>query len=296
PTPGCSTWWTAPIWAPRPISTLRRTCTCCSRDLPRRRGRPRPRCSVWTPGAPLALRWNPFSRLESPHRGCCQLCGVGAGGVAGGLGGWGMAKSYRSVDRDQAFLLPPDMRDWLPAEHLVWVVLDVIEQVDTSGFHRGRGRRKTSGAVVGRRGYDPDMLLGLLVYAYCVGERSSRGIESRCVTDVAFRVACAQDVPDHSVISRFRARCCEQFSELFTQVLLVCAQAGMVDAGLIALEGTKVQANASVDANKTEDRLRVMAQEIVAEAQEVDAVEDRAEDDDEGGRRARDARARAALA
>src|SRR5699024_1082051 len=89
---------------------------------------------------------------------------------------------------------------------------------------------------------------------------------------------------------------CEQFSELFTQVLLVCAQAGMVDAGLIALDGTKVQANASVDANKTEDRLRVMAQEIVAEAQEVDAVEDRAEDDDEGGRRARDARARAALA
>src|SRR5699024_2323797 len=229
-------------------------------------------------------------------RGCCQLCGVGAGGVAGGLGGWGMAKSYRPVDRDQAFLLPPDMREWLPAEHLVWVVLDVIEQVGTSGFHRGRGRRKTSGAVVGRRGYDPDMLLGLLVYAYCVGERSSRRIESRCVTDVAFRVACAQDVPDHSVISRFRARFCEQFSELFTQVLLVCAQAGMVDAGLIALDGTKVQANASVDANKTEDRLRVMAQEIVAEAQEVDAVEDRAEDDDEGGRRARDARARAALA
>src|SRR5699024_12506389 len=99
---------------------------------------------------------------------------------------------------------------------------------------------------------------------------------------------CAQDVPDHSVISRFRARFCEQFSELFTQVLLVCAQAGMVDAGLIALDGTKVQANARVDANKTEDRLRVMAQEIVAEAAEVDAVADRAADDDEGGRRARE--------
>src|SRR5699024_9613779 len=119
---------------------------------------------VHTLAAPEFPDSNPPVRLEPRSRGCCQLCGVGAGGVAGGLGGWGMAKSYRPVDRDQAFLLPPDMREWLPAEHLVWVVLDVIEQVDTSGFHRGRGRRKTSGAVVGRRGYDPDMLLGLLVY------------------------------------------------------------------------------------------------------------------------------------
>lgn len=207
-----------------------------------------------------------------------------------------MAKSYRPVDRDQPFLLPADMREWLPAEHLVWVVLDVIERVDTGAFHRGRGRRKTSDAVVGRRGYDPDMLLGLLVYAYCVGERSSRGIERRCLTDVAFRVACAQDVPDHSVIARFRARFCEEFGELFTQVLLVCAQAGMVDAGLIALDGTKVQANASVDANKTEERLRLLAQEIVAEAQEADAAEDRAEAVAVGDRRARDMKVRAQLA
>lgn len=207
-----------------------------------------------------------------------------------------MAKSYRPVERDQAFLLPPDMREWLPADHVVWVVLDVIAQIDTSVFHGGRGRRKSVDAVVGRRGYDPDMLLGLLVYAYCVGERSSRGIERRCATDVAFRVACAQDVPDHTVIARFRARFCEEFGELFTQVLLVCAQAGMVDVGLIALDGTKVQASASRDANRSEERLRLLAQEIVAEAQEVDRGEDRAEDEDADGRRARGAKARAQLA
>ncbi|MGW4845050.1 transposase, partial [Nocardia brasiliensis] len=80
-----------------------------------------------------------------------------------------MAKSYRPVDRDQQFLLPPDMRDWLGEGHLVWQLLDVVEELDTSGFHRGRSRRRTSNSVAGQAGYDPDMLLGLLLYAYCVG-------------------------------------------------------------------------------------------------------------------------------
>ncbi|ORM30653.1 hypothetical protein BFL43_05975 [Williamsia sp. 1135] len=115
-----------------------------------------------------------------------------------------MAKSYIHADRDQQFLLPPDMREWLPPGHLVWLIADIVQALDTSAFHGRRKRRATADSNAGRRGYDPDMMLVLLFYAYCVGERSSRMIERRCHTDVAFRVACAQHAPDHTVIARFR--------------------------------------------------------------------------------------------
>jgi transposase len=101
-----------------------------------------------------------------------------------------MARAYRPVIRDQEFLLPPNMADWLPEDHLDWFVLDVVDQLDTTGFHASR---RTGG--VGRQGYDPDMLLALLIYAYAVGERSSRRIERLCVDHVAFRVLCGQDRP-----------------------------------------------------------------------------------------------------
>ena len=110
-----------------------------------------------------------------------------------------MARSYRPVLRDQGFLLPPDMREWLPEDHLVWLVLEIVEQLDRSALH---ARHPNTGA--GRAAYDPDMLLALLIYAYCQGVRSSRQIQQRCVTDVAFRVLCAQDVPDRTTIARFR--------------------------------------------------------------------------------------------
>lgn len=186
-----------------------------------------------------------------------------------------MAKSYIDVDRDQQFLLPPDMREWLPASHLVWLIADVIETVDTSPFHGTRKRRGTTTSNAGRRGFDPDMMLVLLVYAYSVGERSSRMIERRCHTDVAFRIACAQRVPDHTVIARFRQEHEDHFASLFAQVLQLCAAAGMVNVGTIAVDGTKIEANASIDANKTEARLREMAQQIVDEAAAVDDQEDR---------------------
>ena len=110
-----------------------------------------------------------------------------------------MAMGYRRVDRDQLFVLPPSMRDWLPADHLALLVEDVVAQMDTARLHE---RARLGG--VGRSPYDPEMLFGLLVYAYADGVRSARKIESRCHTDVAFRYLCAQDVPDHSVIARFR--------------------------------------------------------------------------------------------
>ena len=180
-----------------------------------------------------------------------------------------MAKGFRPVDRDQQFLLPPDMRHWLPADHLVWFVLDTVAGLDLTAFRAGR---RLGGA--GRAAYDPVMLLGVLIYAYAVGQRSSRQIERLCQTDVAFRIVCAQDVPDHSTIARFRAQHETALGELFTQVLLLCARAGMGRVGTIAIDGTKIAADAALSANRSESRLRRIAADILAEAAAVDAAED----------------------
>ncbi len=181
-----------------------------------------------------------------------------------------MAKGYRPLLRDQAFLLPPDMREWLPADHLVWFLLDTVEVLDTGEFDR----RRRGG--VGAAGYDPRMLLGLLVYAYCRGVRSSRQIERLCVTDVANRVLCSQDVPDHCTIARFRAECQEAFTGLFRQVLLIAAQAGLGNFGTVAIDGTKIAANASIDANRGGDWLTEQVNAMVTEAEQADAGEDTA--------------------
>ena len=180
-----------------------------------------------------------------------------------------MAKGFRPVDRDQRFLVPPDMREWLPVDHLVWFVLDAVAGLDLSAF---RARQRLGGA--GRAGYDPAMLLGVLIYAYAVGQRSSRQIERLCHTDVACRIACAQDVPDHSTIARFRAQHETALSGLFSQVLVLCARAGMGRVGTIAVDGTKIAANAALSANRSETRLRRIAADILAEAAGVDAAED----------------------
>ena len=186
-----------------------------------------------------------------------------------------MARSYRPVIRDQEFLLPPNMADWLPEDHLVWFVLDVVDQLDTTRFHAAR---RTGG--VGRQGYDPDMLLALLVYAYSVGERSSRRIERLCVDHVAFRVLCGQDGPDHTTIARFRAEHHDGFADLFAQVLQLCAAAGMVKVGVVSIDGTKIAANAAKAANRSHDWLREEAEriaaEVVADADAIDASEDTA--------------------
>lgn len=180
-----------------------------------------------------------------------------------------MAKTYRRVDRDQEFLLPPDMREWLPQEHLVWFLIAAVERMDTSSFHT-----KARLGGVGRRGYDPDMLLTLFVYAMAQGQSSSRQIERLCHTDVAFRVICAQDVPDHTVLARFRQKHEEALVGLLTESLVLAAELGMLTLGVVALDGTKIAANASKDANRTETTLRRMAQDYVAGAEVTDAQED----------------------
>ena len=182
-----------------------------------------------------------------------------------------MAKRYRPVLRDQGFLLPPDMREWLPAEHPVWLVIEVVEHhLDTRGVHAATRRAGGAGAA----GYDPDMLAALLVWAYAHRVTSSRRIEELCRTDIAFRVICAGDVPDHVTIARFRAGLGRAAADLFREVLALCARLGMGQLALIALDGMKIAASASRAANRTERRLRELADQITAEHAANDAAED----------------------
>jgi transposase len=186
-----------------------------------------------------------------------------------------MAKGYRRVDRDQPFLLPPDMREWLPAGHPVWLVIRAVEDhLVTSAFHAAR---RTGGA--GTAGYDPDMLVTLLMWAYANGLTSSRRIEAACWQDVSFRVICAGHTPDHVTIARFRAAFPGAVEDLFREVLVLCAKLGMGKLGTIALDGTKITANASKAANRSEKTLRELAAQQAAKAAAAHAAADAAEDE-----------------
>jgi len=181
-----------------------------------------------------------------------------------------MAKGYRPLRRDQPFLLPPDMREWLADDHPVWLVIGAVEDhLDTSAFHAAR---RTGGP--GTAGYDPDMLVSLLMWAYAHGITSSRRIEGLCRTDVAFRVICAGSAPDHVTIARFRGTFPGAVESLFTEVLVLCARLGMGKLGTVALDGMKIAANASKAANRTEETLRKLAAERVAAHAAADAAED----------------------
>jgi transposase len=181
-----------------------------------------------------------------------------------------MAKGYRAVARDQGFLLPPDMREWLPSRHPVWLVISVVEDhLDTRAVH---ARRRTGGP--GAAGFDPDMLVTLLVWAYAHQVTSSRRIEALCQTDIAFKVICAGDVPDHVTIARFRAGLGAAAGEFFAQVLGLCARLGMAQLGTIALDGMKIAASASKAANRGEDALRKLAAGLAAAHEQADAAED----------------------
>jgi transposase len=182
-----------------------------------------------------------------------------------------MALAYIPVERNQLFLLPPDMSQWLPEDHLAWFVLEVVERVDTSALHAAHPNR---GA--GRPAYDPDMLLALLVYAYATGVRSSRRIEQLCETDVAYRVIAANHVPDHSTIARFRTEHAEHAQRLFTDVLVLCAEAGLASVGVVAVDGTKMAANASMAANRTREQIEAKVGALFAEAAATDEAEDAA--------------------
>ena len=149
-----------------------------------------------------------------------------------------MPQNFVACDREQELLLPPSLREWLPGDHLAWLVLEAVGELDLSSFYRAY---RDDGH--GRAALDPAMMVALLLYAYAIGVRSSRAIERRCREDVAFRVIAANQAPDHATVARFRVRHEQALAELFAQVLALCARAGLVRVGVVAVDGTKIESS-----------------------------------------------------
>jgi transposase len=188
-----------------------------------------------------------------------------------------MTKPFRPYSLDQRLLLPPDLRDWLPEGHLALFVSDVVDELDLSAivgaYEHGDGR--------GQPPYHPALMVKLLLYAYCTGKPSSRKIERATYEEVAFRVLAADQHPDHDSVAEFRKRHLNALAGLFVQVLQLCQAAGLVKLGHVALDGTKIKANASKHKAMSYDRMTATEQQLEAEiralleqAARVDAAED----------------------
>jgi transposase len=187
-----------------------------------------------------------------------------------------MNKTFREYQLDQPFLLPPDLREWLPEGHLALFVVDVVASLDMAEIYQSYG-----GDGRGQPPYEPAMMVSLLLYAYCIGKPSSRGIERATYEDVAFRVLAANQHPDHATIAEFRRRHLKALAGLFLQVLALCREAGLVKLGHVALDGTKIKANASkhkaMSYGRMLEREAQLKQEIevlLRQAEETDRRED----------------------
>src|SRR3954451_5911745 len=177
-----------------------------------------------------------------------------------------MAQNFLSCDREQELLLPPSLREWLPEDHFAWLILAAVAEIDLARFYadyRADGH--------GRAAHEPAMMVALLLYGYAIGVRTSRGIERHCPDDPALRVITANHAPDHATIARFRARHEDAISDLFGEVLALCARAGLVKVGIVAVDGTKIAAAATHHATRT---YADIAREILEEAAAADAAED----------------------
>jgi transposase len=180
-----------------------------------------------------------------------------------------MPQNFLGCDREQALLLAPSLREWLDDDHFAWLVLDVVAELDLGEFY---GAYRADGH--GRAAHDPEMMVALMLYSYALGQRSSRAIERRYREDVPTRVICANQAPDHTTIARFRVRHQEALAATFTQVLALCAKAGLVSVGVVAVDGTAIAANASREATRTYGAIREEVDRILQEANAVDRAED----------------------
>lgn len=180
-----------------------------------------------------------------------------------------MGYNFFNCNRNQMYLMPVSIRDWLPTGHLTWFIIDAVNEFDLTPFYR-----KYRADGWGRAAYEPGMMVSLLLYAYCLGIRSSRQIERACEVDVAFRVIAANQKPDYSTICRFRKENEAVLADLFTAVLRLCEQAGLVKVGVVALDGTKMRGNASLAANRTYKYLEKEVKRMLQEAEEKDVQED----------------------
>ena len=187
-----------------------------------------------------------------------------------------MGKRFRTDHMDQGLLLPPSLHDWLPEGHLARFIADVIEELDLGLIFRSYEKDGR-----GKAAYQPAMMVRLLLYGYCRGVVSSRKIERATHEDVAFRFLSADTHPDHDTIAAFRKRHLDGLAGLFVQVLRLCQKAGLVKLGHVAIDGTKIKANASKHKamsydrmNETEERLRQEVDELLRSAAAADEAED----------------------
>jgi transposase len=180
-----------------------------------------------------------------------------------------VAYNFVVGDRDQLYLLPVSIAEWLAEDHLAWFVLDAVEEMDLSVFYADYRADGWGGAA-----HHPKMMVALLLYAYSIGLRSSRRIERACQVDVAFRVVCANVFVDHTTIARFRQRHEEALKSLFSASLRLCAKAGMVTVGVVAVDGTKIGAPASLQANRTKEVIEAEVEAMFAEAKAADEADD----------------------
>ena len=177
-----------------------------------------------------------------------------------------MPQNFIEGQREQGFLLPPDVREWLPADHLAWFVIDAVADMNLDAFYaayRADGH--------GRAAYEPSLIVALILYAFATGVRSSRAIERHCRQDVAYRVITGNLVPDHATIARFICRHERALADLFAEVLGLCDRAGLVGPGVVSIDGTRIAGNASPEVNHQFEQI---ASEIVAEARATDEAED----------------------
>jgi transposase len=188
-----------------------------------------------------------------------------------------VAKGFLPYSIDQRLLLPVDMREWLPEGHLASFILDVVMALDLTDISRVYEAKDTRG----RAGYHPTMMVALLLYGYCTGKTSSRKLEKATYEEVAYRVITGDQHPDHDCIAAFRKQHLMALAELFHQGLLLCQKAGLVKLGHVALDGTKMKANASKHKAMSYDRmsegerkLKEQIEQLLAEAEHVDAQED----------------------
>ena len=187
-----------------------------------------------------------------------------------------MGKRFRAYDLNQRLLLPADLREWLRDDHLALYVSDVVEQLDLSEM-----LKSYEDDLRGRPPYHPALMVKLLIYGYCTGRMSSRKIEQATYDDVAFRVLSANQHPDHDSIAEFRKRHLPALSRLFLQVLQLCQRAGLVKLGHVAVDSTKIKANAAKRQsltyermNKAERELSAEVERLLSEAQRIDEQED----------------------
>jgi transposase len=177
-----------------------------------------------------------------------------------------MGQNFIEGRREQGFLLPPDVREWLPADHLAWFVIEAVAEMDLAAFYaayRADGH--------GRAAYEPALMVALVLYAFATRQRSSRAIERHCRQDVAYRVIAGNLIPDHATIARFICRHEEALADLFGEVLKLCDRAGLVKPGVVSIDGTRIAGNASPEVNCEFEQI---AGEILAEARATDEAED----------------------